>query len=76
MSLSNLPGLNNAESIFFGRLVAARTTIAFPSDIPSISFNIVQRTRSFTPTSESPLEPPMESISSMNKTQGAACLAF
>uniref|UniRef100_A0A2M4CVD5 Uncharacterized protein n=1 Tax=Anopheles darlingi TaxID=43151 RepID=A0A2M4CVD5_ANODA len=78
-SLSNRPGRNSAGSIKSGRLVAASMKIccAGSFEMPSISLNICETTRSITPP-ESPLTPRFganESSSSRNRTHGEAVRA-
>ncbi|MFS8023984.1 hypothetical protein Hanom_Chr16g01457951 [Helianthus anomalus] len=77
--LSNLPGLNNAESRMSARLVAATTMIpVFPSN-PSISVKSwlsVCSLSSFPPPIPVPLCLPTASISSTNTIHGAFSFAF
>ncbi len=75
--LSNLPGLNSAESSMSGLFVAPTIMTSLKSSSPSISARSWLRTRSvtFVPLSI-PLLLARASISSKNTTHGATCLAL
>ena len=78
--LSNLPGLNKAESKTSGLLVAARMITPESVENPSISTSNEFRVfslSSFEPgICPLPLDLPIASISSMNTIHGAFSLAF